>query len=98
MDNACSGKQRCTFDVYELSERSDIAPCNRGLIMYLEASYQCIKGKDHHTIKFIILSVCAILCMVEIKEKDGWMDGWMNGVLGHFFELSRLNWAGDNLG
>ena len=25
-------------------------------------------------------------------------DGWMNGVLGHFFALSRLNWAGDNLG
>ena len=22
------------------------------------------------------------------------MDGWMNGVLGHFFALSRLNWAG----
>ena len=24
------------------------------------------------------------------------MDGWMNGVLGHFYALSRLNWAGDN--
>ena len=23
------------------------------------------------------------------------MDGWMNGVLGHFYALSRLNWAGD---
>ena len=23
---------------------------------------------------------------------------WMNGVLGHFYALSRLNWAGDNLG
>ena len=22
----------------------------------------------------------------------------MNGVLGHFYALSRLNWAGDNLG
>ena len=28
----------------------------------------------------------------------GAMDGWMNGVLGHFYALSRLNWAGDNLG
>ena len=28
----------------------------------------------------------------------GWMDGWMNGVLGHFYALSRLNWAEDNLG
>ena len=26
------------------------------------------------------------------------LDGWMNGVLGHFYALSRLNWAGDNLG
>ena len=26
------------------------------------------------------------------------MDGWMNGVLGHFYALSRLNLAGDNLG
>ena len=25
-------------------------------------------------------------------------DGWMNSVLGHIFALSRLNWAGDNLG
>ena len=24
-------------------------------------------------------------------------NGWMNGVLGHFYALSRLNWAGDNL-
>ena len=30
--------------------------------------------------------------------KMGNMDGWMNGVLGHFYALSRLNWAGDNLG
>ena len=28
----------------------------------------------------------------------GRMDEWMNGVLGHFYALSRLNWAGDNLG
>ena len=26
------------------------------------------------------------------------MEGWMNGVLDHFYALSRLNWAGDNLG
>ena len=29
------------------------------------------------------------------KLKGGWIkDGWMNGVLGHFYALSRLNWAG----
>ena len=37
------------------------------------------------------------------KGKDrgtrvGLGDGWMNGVLGHFYALSRLNLAGDNLG
>ena len=29
-------------------------------------------------------------------SQGGWMDGWMNGYLGHFFALSRLNWAGDD--
>ena len=28
----------------------------------------------------------------------GSKDGWMNGVLGHFFALSRLNWAGGQPG
>ena len=30
--------------------------------------------------------------------EEGARGGWMNGVLGHFYALSRLNWAGDNLG
>ena len=36
---------------------------------------------------------------VEMKGwiQKGWMDGWMNSVLGHFYALSRLNWAGDHL-
>ena len=34
---------------------------------------------------------------VQIKRADG-KDGWMDErILGHFFALSRLNWAGDNL-
>ena len=33
-----------------------------------------------------------------MAECDAVLDGWMNGVLGHFYALSRLNWAGDNLG
>ena len=32
------------------------------------------------------------------KSIRDFKDGWMNGVLGHFYALSRLNWAGDNLG
>ena len=35
-------------------------------------------------------------CRTFLAENS--MDGWMNGVLGHFYALSRLNWAGDNLG
>ena len=35
---------------------------------------------------------------VQLILKSRGMDGWMNGVLGHFYALSRLNWAGDNLG
>ena len=34
----------------------------------------------------------------SIQRNNGFKDGWMNGVLGHFYALSRLNWAGDNLG
>ena len=30
-----------------------------------------------------------------LDNKFNWMDGWMNGVLGHFYALSRLNWAWD---
>ena len=38
-----------------------------------------------------------VLTRGSIREGQG-EDGWMNSVLGHFFALSRLNWAGDNLG
>ena len=34
---------------------------------------------------------CNLLCQAG---NNGWMD---ERVLGHFFALSRLNWAGDNL-
>ena len=34
----------------------------------------------------------------SVGRKRVHLDGWMNGVLGHFYALSRLNWAGDNLG
>ena len=36
-----------------------------------------------------------MMCILRGRmDKDGWMD---ERVLGHFFALSRLNWAGDNL-
>ena len=34
----------------------------------------------------------------SLMEGEWLSYGWMNGVLGHFYALSRLNWAGDNLG
>ena len=34
----------------------------------------------------------------SLLEVVSLMDGWMKGVLGHFYALSRLNWARDNLG
>ena len=37
-------------------------------------------------------------CHYNLIIDLGQMDEWMNGVLGHFYALSRLNWAGDNLG
>ena len=39
-------------------------------------------------------SLATGLSTKEISD-EGWMD---DGVLGHFYALSRLNWAGDNLG
>ena len=35
---------------------------------------------------------------IDITSRENEGEGWMNGVLGHFYALSRLNWAGDNLG
>ena len=34
-------------------------------------------------------------CHICKKMGHKAIDGWMNGVLGHFYALSRLNWAGD---
>ena len=38
----------------------------------------------------------AIYFLVLSIKNIGWMDE--RCVLGHFYALSRLNWAGDNLG
>ena len=35
------------------------------------------------------------IIMCKLKVDGGWMD---ERFLGHFYALSRLNWAGDNLG
>ena len=44
-----------------------------------------------------IVQVCFFVYLIRTYLMH-LQDGWMNGVLGHFYALSRLNWAGDNLG
>ena len=54
----------------------------KGGIMMCKLKGQMDKGGHYH---------------VQMKRwmQKGWMD---DGVLGHFYALSRLNWAGDSLG
>ena len=40
-----------------------------------------------------LVRILKVLDQLAVSET-----GWMNGVLGHFYALSRLNWARDNLG
>ena len=56
--------------------------------------------------KLIFIDFCQMTHFNDLKSKLFLyhtvellkMDEWMNGVLGQFYALSRLNWAGDNLG
>ena len=69
-------------------------------------SYVCQRSLDFEKLHIEVFHASLFHCVymillvmdVSVLVRDGWMDGWMNGVLGHFFALSRLNWAGDNLG
>ena len=49
-------------------------------------------------IVFVGLMDSAKVHLERFGWMDGWMDGWMNGVLGHFYALSRLNWAEERFG
>ena len=44
LDNACSGKQKCDFPVFN-TDLDNIKPCIGGLTVYLEVSYKCVAGK-----------------------------------------------------
>lgn len=47
LDNSCSGRQSCDLGIAnELDEREDLSPCPEGLKTYLEATYDCIKGRN----------------------------------------------------
>ena len=49
LDNSCSGRKSCDFDIYaNLDQRDDLTPCPQGLTKYLEASYKCIPGRYCH--------------------------------------------------
>lgn len=43
MDRKCSGRHECNFKVAELHGRQ---PCPNDLTPYLEASYECMRGKN----------------------------------------------------
>ena len=53
--------------------------------------------RTHCSCEFTISSLSRTGNSNEMLLREASVDGWMNGVLGHFFALSRLNWAGDNL-
>ena len=54
------------------------------------AEMDLVKSYAHAHSNYIVMSTDARLQTVQC-QKDGWMD---ERVLGHFFALSRLNWAG----
>ena len=43
-ERRCSGKQSCEMDVQDEQLR-DTSPCQTGIVVYLEATYACVKGK-----------------------------------------------------
>ena len=43
LDNLCSGKRRCSIPVDDKAFR-DTAPCRRGVDVYLQVSFSCVKG------------------------------------------------------
>lgn len=48
LDQACSGKATCEVRVAEILEKN-VKPCLAGLMVYLEASYDCITGILKHS-------------------------------------------------
>ena len=44
LDDVCSGQRSCTMAINDEAFRAT-TPCRRGMILYLQASYACVKGK-----------------------------------------------------
>ena len=63
----------------------------------MEGEWSCYGGGEFKGGRMVMLLRWPIKGgrMVMLQR---WFNGWMNGVLGHFYALSRLNWAGDNGG
>jgi len=64
----CSGKKQCEVRVFD-PELASTKPCDRGLMMFLEASYSCVEGKIlQHFIRKTVFSQIACrlsrLCFV----------------------------------
>ena len=70
-------------------------PGPKGAASSLQSLQYTVWGDERNTRTVCINKITFLIwCKVTIAMKDG----WMNGVLGHFYALSRLNWAGGNLG
>lgn len=44
LDEKCSGKTQCDVFVALINDQLKVKPCVEGLSVYLEASYECIRG------------------------------------------------------
>ena len=49
LDDACSGRQTCSFQVATLRVMAQV--CSADLTTYLDASYDCLKGKNDNSPK-----------------------------------------------
>ena len=47
LNERCSGKSLCSVDVQEKSLR-DSDPCTAGILVYLKATYVCVKGMGNN--------------------------------------------------
>ena len=67
VDDSCSGKQNCKFEVgSNLDERDDLSPCPEGLKMYLEATYACVKGIVVLLVWFYLHQPCLCRVLVDL--------------------------------
>ena len=45
MDGACSGRKECQYDVVPNADLEELTSCSQAMKMYLDSSYECVRGK-----------------------------------------------------